>query len=309
MKIINTFISDPGVKIPEYTVYSLQKLRENNPDIEIDFICNTGHGFDKVFKNLKVKWVDQNDLDSFYLDSFRYLSDLERHGTPDTKYPSPPKFFHRALERIFMLQAYSEIDNDFREVWHTENDVMTYYPFDQINLSCEYNDNPSIYITPMGPKISTFAVAHFCNKDAVSSLCAKFLEYLWMGENKFIKLTGADMLNEMTMLHQAQLEMYIDSLTVLPRNYKYSFLHDDNFLFDPGSYGQYLGGTNNHDHGPGYAGDHHYIGAEINKMNITPYWDSGHKKPFVASTPDDGSTKTYPLFNLHIHSKNLKAFQ
>lgn len=307
MKIINTFISDPGVKIPEYTVYSLQKLRENNPDIEIDFICNTGHGFDKVFKNLKVKWVDQNDLDSFYLDSFRYLSDLERHGTPDTKYPSPPKFFHRALERIFMLQAYSEIDNDFYQVWHTENDVITYYPLNQIRLSW-YDENIPIYITPMGPKISTFAMAYFYDSNTITSLCTKFLEYLWMSEDKFIKLTGADMLNEMTMLRHAQSGMFIEPLPILPKSYKWG-LPDDNFLFDPGSYGQYLGGTNNHDHGPGYAGDHHYIGAEINKMNITPYWDSGHKKPFVVSTPDDGSTKTYPLFNLHIHSKNLKAFQ
>jgi hypothetical protein len=301
MKIINTFISDAGVKIPEYTVYSLRKLRELNPDVEIDFICNTGHGFENVFKIYRINWINQNRLKSFYLESFWSLSNLERHGTPNTKYPSPPKFFHRALERIFMLQAYMS-ENKECEVFHTENDVLTYYPLD-LDIDCHTPESPLVYITPMGPKVSTFAFCYFHNHYGITEICTKFLEYLWMGDDKFIKLTGADMLNEMTMLKQAQSELNIGTFDIIRKTSL------DPYLFDPGSYGQYLGGTNNHDHGPGYAGDHHYIGAKINSMDLTPYWDSGQKKPFVVSTPDDGSTKTYPLFNLHIHSKNLKAFQ
>lgn len=296
MRIINTFISDPGVKIPEYTIYSLQKLRGLNPDTDIDFICNTGHGFDGVFDKLNVNWINQNSLNSFYLESFRNLSHLDKHGTPNTKYPSPPKFFHRALERIFMLHAYIEKEN-LNEVYHTENDVLTYYPLDQIVLRCDFPESASIYITPMGPKICTFAMCHFCDSYDLTMLCSKFLEYLWIGEKEFLKLTGSDMLNEMTMLRQATRELYINELPIVPQE----IIYMDGFLFDPGSYGQYLGGTNNHDHGPGYAGDHHYIGKLINNKEIVPIFEGG--KPYVIS--DD---KKVPIFNLHIHSKNLKDF-
>lgn len=302
MQIVQTFISDSGQKIPEYTIYSLQKLRENNPSLRITFISNTGHGFDNVFKKYDVNWVDQNTLDSFYLDAFRNLSDLEKHGTPNTKYPSPPKFFHRALERIFMLQAFMAQDWE-REVFHTENDVLTYYPLNSFELYCQYLDNPSIYITPMGPKVSTFAFAYFHNPNAMNELCCKFLEYLWMGEAKFLELSEADMLNEMTMLKKAQEDLFIG-------NFDTCKVHENmnGYLFDPGSYGQFLGGTNNHDHGPGYTGSHHYIGKAIDDFQMTPYWDSGLKKPFVILCPDEGPQVTRRLFNLHIHSKNLKAF-
>lgn len=298
MQIVNTFISDSNIKVPEYTAYSLRKLREHNPTAPISFISNANHGFDKVFARYNVDWIDQNSLSSFYLDSFRRLSDLGRHGTPNTKYPSPPKFFHRALERIFMLQAYMAKEK-IREVFHTENDVLTYYPLDSFEMHCDYGDNPSVYVTPMGPTISTFAFSYFYDVVAISGLCAKFLEYLWMGEPRFLELSGADMLNEMTMLNYAGR----DHFWVGEFDIYHIRENMGGFLFDPGSYGQYLGGTNNHDHGPGYAGNHHYIGAKINSGDIQPYWDCDLKKPMV-----EINEKKYPLFNLHIHSKNLATF-
>ena len=297
MHVIQTFISDPGVQIPEYTVYSLRKLREHNPTTKITFISNTGHGFDRVFKKYDVQWIDQNSLSSFYLESFRRLSDLERHGTPNTKYPSPPKFFHQALGRIFMLQAYMAKEK-IEEVFHTENDVLTYYPLDSFETHCHYGDNPSVYVTPMGPTISTFAFSYFYDVAAISGLCAKFLEYLWLGEKKFLKLSGADMLNEMTMLSYANRDHFWVGEFDTYRMWE----NMNGFLFDPGSYGQYLGGTNNHDHGPGYAGDHHYIGKLINEGKLGVEFVGG--KPYV----NNNTGVPIPLFNLHIHSKNLKDF-
>jgi hypothetical protein len=72
------------------------------------------------------------------------------------------------------------------------------------------------------------------------------------------------------------------------------------YVFDPGSYGQYLGGTNN-GHGAGYAGDHHFIGEAINKGLIKPIFED--HKPYVLCYGNK-----YPLFNLHIHSKKLEQF-
>jgi len=68
-------------------------------------------------------------------------------------------------------------------------------------------------------------------------------------------------------------------------------------LFDPGSYGQFLGGTNN-GHGPGFTDSEHFIGDHINQGKIK-------KVEFVDGCPFVDGIK---LFNLHVHSKNLELF-
>lgn len=281
MTIINTFISDENVKIPQYTYYSLRLLREKNKYKDIYFISNIGHGFDKIFENLNIKWINQNDIPiSKEMEALEESSNIDHlMGTPDTKYKSPPKFFFRALQRIFYLESFARWKN-ITNFYHTENDVLTFYKLpDKLTGS---------YVTPMGPGISTFAFCFFETPDIIKSICTIFLSLLELGETKFKQQYSVDMMNEMTMLAVAKDK--IDNLKYLP------ILPSENieFVFDPGSYGQFLFGTNNHDHDVGYAGNHHYIGKQIiqNKLNIMI------KNGF----PYCNNTK---IFNLHIHSKNL----
>ena len=115
------------------------------------------------------------------------------------------------------------------------------------------------------------------------------------------------MVNEMSLLHVLSLQEYFNKFPILP-----DIKH--RYVFDPGSYGQYLGGTNN-GHPPGFADHKHIIGRDIIGGNIVPYFDEEHKKPLVfkeALQPAEAFVQTppqkYELFNLHVHSKKLEKF-
>jgi hypothetical protein len=69
-------------------------------------------------------------------------------------------------------------------------------------------------------------------------------------------------------------------------------------VFDPISYGQFLGGTNQ-GASAGYTEYRHYVGKEIIENKIKVFFD---KKPFIQY-----NNKLIPIFNLHLHNK--KAIQ
>jgi hypothetical protein len=66
------------------------------------------------------------------------------------------------------------------------------------------------------------------------------------------------------------------------------------YLFDPGSYGQFLGGTNNGD-GPGFIDPKHYVGKELMQKRIDVIFD---QKPYIIY-----QNQNIPIFNLHVHNK------
>ena len=81
MKIVNTFISDGGA-LPDYVRFSIQKARETNPDVELDFICKDDQ---PIFEEFDVNWVPQDELsDGDVLKEFNNVCDFRRHGTPNT---------------------------------------------------------------------------------------------------------------------------------------------------------------------------------------------------------------------------------
>lgn len=291
--VILTFISDEGVKIPHYTYYCLKSLRAYNPKTEIHFISNVGHGFEKVFEELNIKWFNSNYYDTYELSRFHNTCDLARHGTPNTKFPSPPKFFYRAMERIFYLQAHQEklkIDKFF----HLENDVLTYYPLSDLLIDQYFYG----LVTPLGDGVDTLAFCFFRN-NTLEYFSNKILKYIDMGEQNFCLKYKTDMFNEMSCL-RAFIEdnNIISYFNTIPNSISISI--KDMMVFDAGSYGQYLGGTNN-EHGPGWYGEHHYVGRLIKNGLLNVYMKN--KKPYVKK-----DNVERPLFNLHIHSKNLKDF-
>lgn len=279
--IINTFISD-NEKIPEYTLLSLERLRSLNRYERIMFIASNIKPYEKFFDKHNIEHVNQNFVNSELLGEFNELSELKRHGRPNTKYPSPNYFFHRAMERIYYLEAVIS-DHGYRNVFHFENDVLTYLPLPIITSN-------ELLVTKMGPGQSTFAVAYIPSPKPLTDLCSLFNSMLSDGEAALMTKYGIDMVNEMAILAISN----TSSLPTVPSD-------SNTMLFDPGSYGQYLGGTNNHDHGAGYAGGHHYIGREILNGKIRPIFENN--KPYVLT-----DKFKIPLFNLHIHSKNLKDF-
>ena len=274
--IINTFISDGG-KVPEYTEICLRQARKTNPDEDIRFICKDDQA---IFKELNIKWVPQDSIDSELLREFNQVCWFKNHGTPNTSYPSPELFWHRTAERIYYLQAYIN-EHDLKNVFHFENDVLIYYGLDLVPAS------DTMMVLPMSINKATFAFAYIPNRQTINSLCCYFNWLLSRYGEEALSRHLRDHVSEMSLLHIALQEELVKPLPILP--------YDSDVVFDPASYGQFLSGTNN-GHGAGFVDKEHFIGREIEKnhLNITFYG-----KPFVNDAK---------IFNLHIHSKNLKEF-
>jgi len=281
--IVNTFISDSEI-VPNYTVLSLKRARELNPDLPINFICKKKQPF---FDKLSINWVDQADYTKHQLvQDFNKLSWFQRHGTPQTTYPSPDGFWHKTCERIFYLAAYADINN-LKTFLHTENDVIMFYSFAVLMKDVGPNE---FLATIMSDKQATFAVMYCPTHEHLTNLCKHMLDIMRLGESEIRQYYELDHVSEMSLLRIAMSFGTIDTFKTIPG------LGPGVFCFDPGSYGQFLGGTNN-GHTEGFKDFNHY--AWRNKCEA--YMIDG--LPYVKR---DGIRN--PLFNLHIHSKKLEGF-
>lgn len=284
MRIIYTYISDDQ-NIPEYTKYSLKKAREVNPNSQIDFICKYHQ---EIFNDYDINWVPQEPLSSGeLLKDFNKICNFNRHGQPNTTYPSSHDFWHRTAERIFYLQEYAS-RNKLSQFFHLENDVVMFYPVAH-TITDSANKN-QISVIRMSQTHTTFAFCHIPNYIELQKLCNFFIELLFhVGEDKMRIYGGYDHISEMSLLNMALRNKIVGSFPILPDS-------SHRYIYDPGSYGQYLGGTNN-GHAPGFIDPTHYIGSYMIQTSKHPKMVEG--LPMI----DDQE-----IFNLHIHSKNLKDF-
>ena len=299
MRIVNTFISDDD-EIPPYTEISLRRARASNPYTRIDFICKKNQPY---FSSLGVRWVDQNSLSSDLLTKFNEVCWFKRHGTPGTTFPSPELFWHRTAERIYYLAAYLAQER-LENIFHFENDVLIYGHLDTVEV------NDKITVTNMSPTHTTFAFCHIPTHQLLSELCENLNILLEHGEHQLLSL-GFDHISEMSLLNLLYRKNLIESFPILPSE-------ATNWVFDPGSYGQYFAGTNN-GHPSGFTDPTHIIGREILNGNIAPQLLAHDIKPLINNSissfkrkirpcvVDRQSDEEIPIFSLHVHSKKLDS--
>ncbi|MFZ9750652.1 MAG: NADH-quinone oxidoreductase subunit N, partial [Candidatus Nanopelagicales bacterium] len=134
---------------------------------------------------------------------------------------------------IFYLAAYC--DTHCKEnVLHTENDVVMYYSYKQFYA----NTSNDFCATAMSLKQATFAVMFIPVPSFITFLCEAMLKLMKHGEKFILNEYKVDHVSEMTLLNICMRENIIDSFSILPER-------DYPLCFDPGSYGQFFGGTNN----------------------------------------------------------------
>jgi hypothetical protein len=117
-----------------------------------------------------------------------------------------------------------------------------------------------------------------------------------------------DMINEMSLLYIYSLhfnEKYLDFFPILPVGKYSKNLEVFNSIFDPASYGQFVGGTPKAAGGalPGFLDNNHFIGNEMikNRDKYAVIWDDDIPYLKYVNT-------LYRINNLHIHSKLLEDF-
>lgn len=293
MKIIGIYLGDDNY-IPPYTEICLRQARYFNPAIEIDYICNAEQ---KYFKDINVSWIDAKSINNDLIQEFNEICWFKREGIPHTSYPSKPLFWHRTAERIFYLQAYMQMAN-IKNVFHFENDNLIYGDLNDVNV------NDTIKVLPMSPTHTTFGFCFFPNHNLIHGLCQFMINVLKIGERQLLSM-GYDHISEMSLLNIARKNNLVDLFSTLPDQDKIPLYKSyKSYLFDPASYGQYLGGTNNgNDKGFLNCNSKYYIALEIAKNNIKVFFDN--YQPIVQ---DVLNNKYYKLFNLHVHRKTLEDF-
>lgn len=276
MRIVNTFISNDTI-VPDYTRLSLSQARKFNPNVPIDFICLEKQSF---FDDLNINWIDQASLsDGEIIKQFNELSPFKDIQVAKTKHKSPDMFWHRAAERIFYICEYMN-RSKIKDVYHFENDVLIYYSLELAKKS------DSILITPTTGTQCTFSFSYFPNSKTIFKLCQYFNELL-SDKNSELYNSGYTFISEMNLLYLAYKNKIVKAFPIVES--------EDEFIYDPGSYGQYLGGTNLN-HPPGFTDETHIIGKKIIDNEIKPIFEGVPK------------VNDKLLFNLHVHTKELEKF-
>jgi hypothetical protein len=283
--------------LPPYIQHNFQQLRYLNPQLDISIICHKNKLSQNSYKMLlesQIQLIPYEDLEKDELvQEFRKISWYKSWGIPNTKYPSPPDFVQGTTERLYAINAYLSKYN-YEDIFHSENDVLSYIPIKDIYNICKKNFS-KLSITKMGDQDHTFSFVYIPTPKTIYDFCIYNLEKMKLGSDKLRQIYGMDMVHEMSISKIYEEETNnLDFFPILTTDPTFSYF---NSLFDPASYGQYLGGPNNHGLGPGYAGSHHIVGREIINGRHIPYLTNSG--PYVNNVK---------LNTLHIHSKQLQNF-
>jgi hypothetical protein len=214
-------------------------------------------------------------------------------------------FWTITVTRLFYIANFLDKEG-WINVYHFENDVLLY-----TDLSKHENTFKHLYkdlaITVGGPDKCMTGFMFIKSSEALKHMIKYFMNLLkTLRVQDIRKQYGMDMVNEMTLI-RAYSKDFPDKIKFLPILPFGEFSQDyDKFnsIFDPASWGQYVGGTL--DGMPGAMPDDHYIGLLLRKH---PEYDVIWKEEENGKVPyfkfDKQEVK---INNLHVHSKNLHLY-
>jgi hypothetical protein len=194
-----------------------------------------------------------------------------------------------SIFRVFLVRDCIKYLN-LKNCYHFDSDVLLFEPSSKFEHLI--NDSDGLSITYHTEDEVVFGFSKFGNINKIDEICNILCEIVFDEQKQ--KEYASIMPNEMQLLggiYKRRPDL-IKRLDVFP--------NENGIVFDPSSYGQYLGGTNN-EHPPGWYGNHHVVGREIGEGILTPI--VVNHKPYV-----EKNGERYPLVNLHVHSKNTEKF-
>ncbi len=247
-------------------------------------------------KNIKSKYISHININDFNTlsDKMELIKDMYSETISDYKL-SP--LWATSLLRIFAIEHISN-ELNLSEFVHFDTDVLIYKPFSEIKNG-EYFKTNTLNITFENPKLPIYGYSYVNNLENLVEINKKIDEFI----NTFINMKpqiNNNPYSEMKLLGwvNEQNSNLIRKLPSLPFESK-------NFLFDPVSYGMYLGGADFNQKSyffkKSFIDLRHDVGAEIKSKRI--------KVTFKNNLPYVIENGTHiPLVNLHIHSKKFDQF-
>jgi hypothetical protein len=268
-------------KLPEYLEYTFKQIRLFNPDLEIHFLTDLENCNNPLFKKYKINpWPKI----TFYSDKVRQF---------EIYYGDKPFWTIAATRLIYMENFIKTLG--LTDVYHFENDVLLYYNLQELHKQflAKYQ---SLAITRGGKDKCMTGFMFIKNGEALAKMTQFFIDILcYYGVKGTQKKFGMDMVNEMSLM-----AVYMDDknglepLPIIPPS-------DFGSIFDPASWGQFVGGTT--EKIPGAKPKD----LSVSQMLIAnPDWTvdwiknvEGRKIPYF---------KGIRINNLHIHSKELHKY-
>lgn len=260
---------------PEYLLDSIRSINSVEPKANIILVTD---------KDVKVDGVSVIKVDDIASKETKKVLNMSLFAN------DPNPLWRTSIFRVFLVRdALQSLELDF--CYHFDSDVLLFQP-SSLFEKCT-SDFDGLYITPCNNDELVFGFSRFGNSDKINELCDLFSDIVFDEHKQNQYSVG--MPNEMQLLGgiYKKHSNLIRLLPTIPNK-------TSEFVFDPSSYGQYFGGTHQ-GHGPGWYGNHHNIGRNIGEGVIKPIMIN--RKPYV-----EYEGNSYPIVNLHIHSKNTSQF-
>lgn len=265
------FLTHLGGNFPSHIEHCIRQINKKDTNSEI-YIC--GDVCPTYIKG-RYTYINSKDLDISLDDNY-----MANESDP---------LWRTSLMRIFAVNSFMQKEN-IEGIIHFDNDVMIYGDFTDL----QHNFNKKNYITPHKHTEYAFGFSYLNNKDDFNTLTEKIKEIIKEGDYNVRRLTG-DESHEMRLLSFCGTGL-IEPLPVHPE-----LGNTNNFIFDPSSYGQFIGGTPN-GHSSGFIDNTQLVGSYFKTLPEIYY----NKEEDIYHY--HYCDKVYKIFNLHIHSKKLKDF-
>ena len=290
---MDTVMFHTGIELPEFLEYTFRQFRLFNYT-NVYFLTDKKHLDNDIFKKYYIMAVNK---DTFYSDKIRQFESLFNYGKGD--------FWTVTATRLIYIENFMK-DMDLTDIYHFENDVLIYYDLKKHDEKFKkfYNN---MAITIGGEIVAMTGFMFIKHYEVLAKMTQYFINLLSAYKVQgLINKYHIPMVNEMFLMRQFAID-YPVLLRPLPTMSfgKFSENYSDfNSLFDPASYGQFVGGTRTE--GPGAKPQDHYIGRWLKENpQIDIIWKSDDKGRGIPYLNYDNGIK---INNLHIHSKNLHKY-
>lgn len=266
---------------PEYIFYVLNSILS----VDKDATVYIAHNDIKKINYKNIVEINLNEIESEYLKRFNELDVFK-----NTIFENNPLWI-TSVQRIFYLDQIIK-DLNLSNTVHFDNDILIYKPFAEIESTI---NKDTINITSYNSKKLIFGYSYFQNGKLSDYLSKEILKEYENGiDNNWIN-NNEKPLNEMEIMKLVELKNP-NIFNLLP-----SLPFQNQILFDPAGYGQYIDGTHTNPKKlfkRGYTSIYDPVGVEILAKRVKVQFN---KKPFVL-----WEGNKFNLSNLHVHSKRFK---
>ena len=282
---MHLILSNIGTQLPDHIVDCLEQTRKfYNGKITLVTNSNNCENLKKYDVNIYNPNIENV--------KFKFLENVTFSNSPNRE------FWVYSLSRLFFIEDFVA-KNKIENFVTYDNDILIYSNLEEIvtKISKLYNN---IAITIGDDNRAVFGFSYFKTYTNLIRLNDDIIEILKHPEN--FDYLMRDFLNEMLIIRKISKDKdYIEPLPIFPTDKNYNEL---GFIFDPASYGQFLGGAPKlHGNEDSFIDEGTYIGKELLKGNYKVFFNK-IDGPFTI----DKENNRHKIFNLHMWSKNLKKF-